>query len=66
MNSIMPIDIYPDWDMRIKRQDAFWGKGVQITIEPDEIGLFMANLRPEGVWLSIRGLGDAVEAEAAI
>lgn len=32
------------------------GKGLQITIEPDELDAIMENLKPEGVWLRFEGV----------
>jgi hypothetical protein len=54
-----------DWiDVYKRCQKA--GKGVQISIGLDELDFFMSNLRPEGVWLSIYGIGDRTQAEEVL
>jgi hypothetical protein len=54
-----------DWlDVYRKCQAA--GKGVWIPIFPDELDIFMENLRPEGVYLVLQGLNSAEEADAAL
>ena len=51
-----------DWMPVYKRcQDA--GKGLQITLEVDELDLFMENLHPEGLWIAFSGVRDRHHAE---
>lgn len=54
-----------DWMHVYKRCQAA-GKGLQITLAPEEVDSFMENLRPEGLWLHICGVRDAEEAGAII
>ena len=42
------------------------GKGLQLTLEPDEIDLFTRELRPNGLWLTIAGIADRETAEAIV
>lgn len=52
-----------DWlDVYKKCQTA--GKGLQISLELDEIDLFMQELRPEGLWLTLYGVQTAEEGRA--
>lgn len=42
------------------------GKGLQLTLEPDEVDLFMDSLRPEGLWIWLGGVTDRGQADAII
>ena len=42
------------------------GKGLQIGLAVNEVDLLMRELRPEGLWLSVYGVGDRDSAEAVI
>lgn len=54
-----------DWlDVYRKCQTA--GKGLELCIEPDELDCIMKNLRPEGVFLTVRGVMDSESAKAII
>lgn len=44
-----------DWLPIYQRCQAA-GKGLQLTLEPDEIDIFKANLRPEGLWITLAGV----------
>jgi hypothetical protein len=53
-----------DWlDVYHRCQNA--GKGLQIRLDLDELDLFISELHPEGVWLSV-GVSDEAEAEAVL
>lgn len=53
-----------DWlDVYKRCQSA--GKGLQIHLEPDELEVFMEQLRPEGLWLSV-AVNNADEADAVL
>ena len=55
----------PDWLHVYKRcQNA--GKGVQLWISADELDIIMENLKPEGVWLNIKGVEDEEAASFII
>ena len=55
-----------DWLPVYQRIQAA-GKGVDLRgLEPDELDLFMENLRPEGVWLGVGGVPDRETAEAIV
>ena len=54
-----------DWmDVYKKCQAA--GKGIQLYVSPDEIDIIMENLKPEGVWLGVSGVGDEESAASII
>lgn len=42
------------------------GKGLQIGLGLDELDLFMAELHPEGLWLSLSGVRDREQAQAVL
>lgn len=42
------------------------GKGLQINLFPDEIDLFMRELKPNGLWLAIHDVGDRETGEAIL
>jgi len=54
-----------DWLPVYKRCQAA-GKGLQIGLGLDELDLFMENLRPEGLWISLHGVRDADQAQAVL
>jgi hypothetical protein len=54
-----------DW-LPVYRKCQAAGKGLEIHLEPDEIDLFMENLKPEGVCIHLGGVRDREEAEALI
>jgi hypothetical protein len=54
-----------DWLPVYKKCQAA-GKGLQIGLEPDEIDLFMRELKPNGLWLTIHGVPDRETADAVL
>jgi len=54
-----------DWLPVYKKCQAA-GKGLQIGLELDEIDLFMRELKPNGLWLSIYGVPDHETADAIL
>ena len=42
------------------------GKGIQLSLEPDELEPFIAEFRPEGVWLFLNGIRNQAEADAVL
>lgn len=54
-----------DW-LWVYRKCQQAGKGLQIRLEPDELDLFMENLRPEGLWIGLSGVQDREQAEALL
>lgn len=54
-----------DW-MHVYRKCQAAGKGLEIWMQPDEVDVFMDNLRPEGLWIGLTGVGTREEAEAVI
>lgn len=54
-----------DWTHVYQRCQSA-GKGVQVSIEPDELDWLITNLRPEGAWVSINGVQEPVHAEALL
>jgi len=54
-----------DW-LGVYKKCQSAGKGLQVTLDPDEVDLFMENLRPEGVWIALNGVADREDAEAII
>jgi hypothetical protein len=44
-----------DWLPVYQRCQAA-GKGLQLTLEPDELPLFMETLKPEGLWIGLAGI----------
>jgi hypothetical protein len=54
-----------DWLAVYKKCQAA-GKGLQLTLEPDEVDLLMENLRPEGLWIWLDGVADREQADAII
>ncbi|MEI6424543.1 MAG: trimethylamine corrinoid protein 2, partial [Lentisphaerota bacterium] len=54
-----------DW-LAVYRKCQAAKKGIQLWIVPDELDVIMENLRPEGVWLGIRGIEDEGEASSLI
>lgn len=54
-----------DW-MWVYRKCQAADKGLQIWLELDELDLFMENLRPEGLWISIGGVKDREQAQAVL
>lgn len=54
-----------DWLDVYKRCQAA-GKGLQVTIEVDELGTITEHLRPTGVWLRVNGVSDREEGEAIL
>jgi hypothetical protein len=54
-----------DW-MHIYKKCQAAGKGLQIFLELDEIDFFMENLKPEGLWISIKNVKNREEAECVI
>ena len=53
-----------DW-MPVYRKCQAAGKGLQLWLGTDELDLFMANLRPEGLWIGV-GIGSRDEADAVL
>jgi hypothetical protein len=54
-----------DWlDIYRKCQDA--KKGIQLSVFPDELDIVMENLKPEGVWLGIKGVENEETAASVI
>ena len=49
--------------MDVYRKCQAAGKGLQITLHHTELDVFMETLRPEGLWLSIKGVKTVEEAE---
>jgi hypothetical protein len=54
-----------DWMDVYKRCQAA-GKGIQIGIAPDEVDTFMAELKPEGIWMGVGPVQDRDEADAIL
>lgn len=54
-----------DWLPVYKKCQAA-GKGLQLGLAPDEIDLFMQNLRPEGLWIGLHGVKTKDEGEALV
>lgn len=54
-----------DW-MAVYKKCQQAGKGLQLTLGLDEVDFFMENLRPEGLWITVYGIGNREEAEAMI
>lgn len=54
-----------DW-LPVYKKCQSAGKGLQLTLEPDEVDLFIENLRPEGLWIGLSGVADREQAEAII
>ena len=54
-----------DW-LPVHQKCQAAGKGVQVWIELDELDTLMANLHPQGVWLSIYGVPDRDTADAVL
>jgi len=54
-----------DWLPVYQRCQAA-GKGLEVHLAPDEVDLFMEELRPEGVCVHLDGVRDQQEAEALI
>jgi len=54
-----------DW-IPVYRRCQRAGKGIEVSLGPDELDTFMENLRPEGVWLSVGGVHTREEADAIV
>lgn len=54
-----------DW-MHIYRRIQQAGKGMQISLDLDEIDFFMENLRPNGLWIGIYDVKDIETAKEVI
>jgi hypothetical protein len=54
-----------DW-LPVYRRCQAAGKGLELHLEPDELDLFMDNLRPEGLCIHLAGVRNREEAEALI
>jgi len=54
-----------DWMPLYKKCQAA-GKGLQITLEVNELDFFMENLHPEGLWIALSGVQDRDQAEALL
>jgi len=54
-----------DWLPVYKKCQAA-GKGLQISLELDEIDLFMRELKPNGLWLTIYGVQDREQGEGIL
>ncbi len=54
-----------DW-MDVYRKCRAAGKGIQLSLEPDEIEPFIAAFPPEGLWLYLTGIETEAQAEAAL
>jgi len=54
-----------DWIPLYRRIQAA-GKGLYLGLGLDEVDLFMENLAPEGLWLSISGVRDREQAQAVL
>jgi len=54
-----------DWVPVYKKCQAA-GKGLQIHLDLDEIDLFMRELEPNGLWLTIYGVEDREQGEAIL
>jgi hypothetical protein len=53
-----------DW-MHLYKKIQAAGKGIQLTLEANELDYFMQELRPNGVWLKLWA-GSKEEAEALL
>lgn len=54
-----------DWLPVYKKCQAA-GKGLQLALELDEIDLFMRELKPNGLWLTIHGVQDREQGEGIL
>jgi hypothetical protein len=54
-----------DWIPVYQRIQAA-GKGIQVHLAPDELDLFMREVRPQGVWLGVGGPRTREEAEEVL
>ena len=54
-----------DW-MPVYKKCQAAGKGLQITLEVDELDIFMEHLHPEGLWIRLSGVQDRDQAEALL
>ncbi len=58
-------DSWPEWIDVYKRIQAA-GRGFVVPIEAKDLEDFFEHLRPEGVWLEVRGVTDQDEADAVL
>ena len=54
-----------DW-MPVYKKCQAAGKGLQITLEVDELDVFMEQLHPEGLWIRLSGVQDREQAETLL
>lgn len=54
-----------DW-LDVYRKCRAAGKGMQLSLEPDEVEPFIAAFPPEGLWLSLLGISSREEADAVL
>jgi hypothetical protein len=54
-----------DW-LDVYRRCRAAGKGIQLSLEPDEVEPFIAEFPPEGLWLILVGIRSQEEADAVL
>lgn len=54
-----------DW-LDVYRKCRSAGKGIQLSLEPDEVEPFIAEFPPEGLWLFLGGIKSVAEADAIL